>query len=146
MALGTVQLGLPYGVANRKGQPSPEDACGIIQTAFEHGVRTFDTAQAYGESEAVLGRCFRSLGISRQVKVISKLHPDLDYRNPTCLQESVLASIQRLGVDSLYGLMIHRACWLSEWDKGLGSSLLELKKRHTGVLFRGFNVYTARCP
>ncbi|MEW5801194.1 MAG: aldo/keto reductase [bacterium] len=143
LVLGTAQLGFPYGVANQKGQPSTEDACGIIQAAFGAGIRIFDTAQAYGESEAVLGRCFRSLGIESQVKVISKLHPDLNCHDPSCLFKSVLASISRLGVDSLYGLMLHRASLLSEWNKGLGQGLAELKKRHL-LTFLGVSVYTPK--
>ncbi|MEW6380742.1 MAG: aldo/keto reductase [bacterium] len=143
LALGTVQLGMPYGVANRRGQPSPEDACEIIRTAFDFGVRIFDTAQSYGESEAVLGRCFQSLGVSGQVKVISKLHPELNYHDPSCLRESVLTSLKRLGVDSLYGLMLHRASWLAEWSTGLGASLAELKEQHL-TAFLGVSVYTPK--
>ena len=60
--LGTVQLGLPYGVGNRTGQPSQQEAVRIIAAACEAGVNCFDTAAAYGTSEQVLGTRFGSSG------------------------------------------------------------------------------------
>ena len=143
LALGTVQLGVPYGVANYHGQPSAEEAFNIIKISFENGLRIFDTAQAYGESEFVLGKSLHSLGIADKVKVISKLHPDLTYNNPSCLQESVVNSLKKLNVPCLYGLMIHRASWLNDWNKGLGASLAGLKERHL-IKYLGVSVYTAK--
>lgn len=55
LALGTVQLGLPYGIHNRAGQPRREEAFAILSEAWKSGVRALDTASAYGESEAILG-------------------------------------------------------------------------------------------
>jgi hypothetical protein len=37
-ALGTVQLGLPYGAANKTGMPSEEDAIEIAVHAAKNGV------------------------------------------------------------------------------------------------------------
>lgn len=48
VALGTAQLGMAYGVANTAGQPTSEAATGLVATAWGAGVRSFDTAQAYG--------------------------------------------------------------------------------------------------
>ena len=56
LTLGTVQLGLPYGIANRAGQPEYGEIRAIVAAAVEGGVNCFDTAAAYGTSEAVLGR------------------------------------------------------------------------------------------
>ena len=55
LALGTVQFGLPYGIANQSGQASREDAAAIIANARLGGIDTLDTAIAYGESEICLG-------------------------------------------------------------------------------------------
>src|SRR5690554_5992846 len=56
LALGTVQFGLPYGVANQSGQVSLEEVGQILESARQAGVRTLDTATAYGESEVILGQ------------------------------------------------------------------------------------------
>ena len=53
--LGTVQLGLNYGMANTTGKPSEETAHEILRTAHDVGVTVLDTAAAYGTSEEVVG-------------------------------------------------------------------------------------------
>ena len=54
-ALGTVQLGLPYGAANTSGMPSAEEATAIILYALEHGFLHLDTAHGYALSQERLG-------------------------------------------------------------------------------------------
>ena len=60
MTLGTSQIGLNYGVANTSGQPNEEESRKMLQCALANGVSSFDTANAYGESEERLGRFFQS--------------------------------------------------------------------------------------
>jgi len=56
LALGTVQFGLAYGVANQSGQVALAEAAKIVEEARNRGLDTLDTAIAYGESELRLGR------------------------------------------------------------------------------------------
>ena len=56
LGLGTVQFGQAYGISNRHGQVTPEEAARILSLAAESGIRLLDTAANYGEAEAVLGR------------------------------------------------------------------------------------------
>lgn len=58
MTLGTVQLGMEYGIANKSGMPSAQKAFEILDTAIEGGINSFDTSNGYGESEEVLGKYF----------------------------------------------------------------------------------------
>ena len=39
--------------------PTYEESASILNTATDEGICSFDTARAYGESEAVLGRYFK---------------------------------------------------------------------------------------
>src|SRR5207248_1409179 len=55
LTLGTAQLGMEYGIANRAGQPSRSLAVRIVREAIAHGVKALDTARSYGEAEDVLG-------------------------------------------------------------------------------------------
>lgn len=119
LALGTVQLGVPYGVANRTGKPERESALSIVQEAWKRGIRTFDTAQGYGDSESVLGEAFERLGISDSVRVISKFDPRLDHGKKSLLEESLEMSLRRLRVPSLDGMMLHREEFLALWNNGL---------------------------
>ncbi len=137
LVLGTAQLGMPYGIANRTGQPDFETAVSIIKTAWESGIREFDTAQAYGESEAVLGRSFASLGISNDVRIITKLDPKLEPHNGQNIKKAIERSLERLQIPDLYGVMLHREEWLDNLNNGLEKSLralvLDGVVQHLGV-------------
>ena len=62
ISLGTVELGMDYGIpaqgAHRR--PSEVDAARLLNRALDLGVNLIDTAQAYGESEAIIGRALKS--------------------------------------------------------------------------------------
>ena len=58
LVLGTAQLGMDYGIANTQGRPAFEEAVELVRCYWERGVREFDTAQDYGDSEKILGRVF----------------------------------------------------------------------------------------
>jgi len=121
LCLGTAQFGMNYGVANKKGQPSQAEVNEMVQSAWESGIDLFDTAQAYGSSEIVLGKAFEVLGISDRVKVITKLSPELEKRPETLIIKSVRRSLANLRVPKLFSLMLHRGEWLSDWEKYYGS-------------------------
>ena len=67
-ALGTVELGLDYGinVPGHSGQPAREDAIKLVHSALDAGINLIDTARAYGTSEEVLGHALKD----RRVDVI----------------------------------------------------------------------------
>ena len=75
LILGTAQLGQNYGVANTTGRPDQQSANDIVRCALDGGISLFDTAQGYGESEAVLGHALGCHDFERSAKVITKLPP-----------------------------------------------------------------------
>lgn len=139
LVLGTVQLGMPYGINNKIGKPDFSSACDIVNSAFSQGIRRFDTAQGYGDSEAVLGRVFDKLKVGTQAKVYSKLHPGMDFNREDAVRESLEDSLSRLRISQLEGLLLHNEENLRFWDKGLGQSLRKLvvkgKVKFIGVSF-----------
>lgn len=148
LILGAVQLGMPYGIANTQGQPDLRKAVAIVETALEGGVRHFDTAQSYGESEKVLGAVFRELGVLNKVRIASKLNVQLDPTDVPQLDAAISQSFDRLGVERLWCMMLHRAQWLDHWDHGLGETLLRWRDsgriQHLGVSVAG-PAEAARC-
>jgi aryl-alcohol dehydrogenase-like predicted oxidoreductase len=72
MALGTVQWGLPYGIANRSGLPGEPEVARMLARAREAHVTTLDTARAYGSSEAIIGRL---IGADAAWTVVTKTDP-----------------------------------------------------------------------
>lgn len=135
--LGTVQLGMDYGIANAQGKPDDRKAATILETAWNLGIRCFDTAQAYGDSEAVLGRALRGMGVSDEARIVSKLSAQLDPANLPQVAGSIARTFEQLGVERLWCMMFHRADWLDLWDRGLGELLLEHRRagriQHLGV-------------
>lgn len=105
IALGTVQFGMPYGIANQVGQVGREESIAILHYAWAMGIDTLDTAIAYGESELRLGE----IGIERW-QVISKLPsiPESCADVAGLVRESVMGSLARLGIPRLRGLLLHR--------------------------------------
>lgn len=138
LMIGTVQFGLPYGVANRTGQPSYAEARDMIAMAIDAHVRSFDTAAAYGTSEEVLGRALRELGVAQRVQVVTKVTP-LDpetrrdrKRAEAIVRDSVLRSQQLLDEAPPALVLFHRV-----EDAFLGDVLQSL--REAGVI-RGWGV------
>lgn len=111
MTLGTVQLGMNYGIANNAGKPSEETSFSILQSALENGVTTLDTARAYGDSEEVIGR-FLKQWKGPMPAIITKI-PKLQGDSPKELERfatnSVEQSLERLGVNKVSGIMLHGA-------------------------------------
>ena len=142
LVLGTAQLGMNYGISNTTGQPNSKTAEMIVETAWESRIREFDTAQAYGESEKVLGHCLSRLGITNEVSIISKTHPDIDHLDLTKMQIALETSLNNLKCDHLYGYMLHKEELLNQWDKGLESILVNFVDKEALVKNIGISVYS----
>lgn len=111
MTLGTVQLGMNYGIANDAGKPDEEKSFSILRTALEGGVTALDTARAYGDSELVIGR-FLKQWQGKMPAIVTKI-PKLQGDSPKELEkfatESVEQSLERLGVNKVDAVMLHGA-------------------------------------
>lgn len=109
LALGTVQFGKRYGIANKDGQVREADVGAILAEARGAGIDTLDTAVAYGESEACLGR----VGIDGW-NVVTKLPPIPPGTDDVgrWVERSIAASLERLRVPQLHGLLLHDASQL----------------------------------
>jgi aryl-alcohol dehydrogenase-like predicted oxidoreductase len=55
LSVGTVALGISYGIRDADGQPSREDGIALLRLAADAGINLFDTAPNYGAAESVLG-------------------------------------------------------------------------------------------
>lgn len=142
LVLGSVQLGLAYGAANRMGKPDERAALALVRRAVEGGVSAIDTARAYGDSEARLGR---ALG-PRRVRTITKLSP-LPGLSPdaspgavrAAVDASIAASLAALGRERIDCLLLHRAAHLTEFGGEVWNRLLERLEDGT-VLALGVSV------
>ena len=113
ISLGTVQLGLNYGIANNNGQPSLEKSFKMLDKAINGRITAFDTARGYGNSEDVLGEYFRvnnhdNLFITTKYKC--SLGEDATYNEiEKDVFTSVETSLKKLGIDKIDCLLLHNA-------------------------------------
>ena len=100
LALGTVQFGIDYGVANTKGQVQIEEVHAILNYAQKNGVNTLDTASSYGNSEEVLGKF-----VVNDFKIITKTTSIKKGVNEVV--RNFHQSLKNLKQQKVCGLLIH---------------------------------------
>ena len=131
MSLGTVQLGLDYGIANMDGKPSQQQSFEVLSTAFSGGVTALDTAASYGNSEKVIGEYFRTHGGRDGVFITTKCGVNRADATEDEVRAIVRASLEQslvnLGTDRVDCLMLHRAEDIDEHPDALPKVLSELK-------------------
>lgn len=108
LGLGTVQFGLDYGVTNRRGKVTRTDAGRIVGDAVAAGIRVFDTAAAYGDSEAVLGEVLSHTEARIVTKLPALSGDTIDAAAIDGLRRSFEQSLLRLKRSRVHGLLLHR--------------------------------------
>lgn len=111
-SLGAVQLGMTYGLGPNNEKPSEENAFALLDRAFELGVNSIDTANNYGDSEAVIGHWLaRRRGQGLELPwVVTKIGP-LRHGSYDILRDDVLRQVEQcqknLGTETIDCLMLH---------------------------------------
>lgn len=72
LTLGTVALGMNYGISNTEDKPDKAHAFGIISSALKAGINTLDTARGYGEAEQLIGDFLENKEIDQPVNIVTK--------------------------------------------------------------------------
>lgn len=147
ITLGTAQLGLKYGIANKLGKPDLQLAHEILRVASQNGIISFDTAPNYGDSERILGEYFQKLESSEKPTIITKIpkttldeeqSAELVYDN---VKTSVLKSSKLLGVKKIPICLLHDPSDMKKHNGLVKESLIRLK-RDGFVDLIGASVYT----
>ncbi len=136
LILGTVQLGLPYGINNMFGQISIENSLTLLEEAFNSGITFLDTAEAYGNAHEIIGM-FHRKNSSARFNILTKLPHEFE----DDIDEKVEKYLHQLQVDTLYGFSFHSFESYSRSIKDVSRKLRELKER--GKINKiGVSVYT----
>ena len=149
MTLGTVQLGMPYGINNSHGMPSEAQAHEILKTAEDLGVCTFDTARVYGKSETVLGNYWN--GKTDGVTLITKA--DFEDVTPDALfdkmMEGTRQSLENMKLERIPFLLLHKEDYIPKYGKALPAALAKLKAEgvveNVGISFSDKSMLTEYC-
>lgn len=148
LSLGTVSLGIEYGIEapGDHGRPSEADALSLLRNAAEEGINFFDTAPGYGDSERLLGIFLRSNpGCLVATKVPVFKDAGGDQLRGAALRRAVLTSLEgsltALRREALDVVQIHNATVDVVRRGELPDALLDAK-RQGKVRFLGASVYT----
>ena len=135
LILGTVQMGLDYGINNSNGQISLADSFQILKTAHEAGVRYLDSAEAYGSAHRVIGQYHQAFP-DHKFEVVTKL--------PHVINEDISDKIEHyledLHVENLHALLFHSYTSYRENETQL-KKLVHFKNQGLVKKF-GVSVYT----
>ena len=105
LVIGTAQFGQDYGITNVSGKVSETEVTEILNKARFHGIKTLDTARAYGDSENVLGKA----GID-DFDIITKL-PSFESASSGLegfCDRSLQCSLSNLQISSIDTVLLHR--------------------------------------
>lgn len=144
LALGTAQFGSHYGITNRAGQVSADEAGRMLALARESGIDCIDTARLYGESEAVIGS-HRDMAGDFQIVTKTRTFAGIEEASAArlALTEGFATSLQALRRERVYGLLLHNARdLLGSLGPDLWAALEELKNNEA-VEKIGVSVYGA---
>lgn len=98
---GSALMAREYAYYGLTEVPDREDRVKMIRDAYEKGIRYFDTARIYQESEELFGEALRD--VKDKVYIASKVLVS----GPEKVRESVETSLQALGMDSIDCMQIH---------------------------------------
>ena len=145
ICIGTAQFGMAYGITNTVGRVPEIEVRRILTEASSAGIYFLDTAQAYGDSESVIGR---NLPIPNHFRVISKISSQtkqhFDVEDVLIWENSINSTLIALGLKELDSLLLHNSADLRK----PGANLLQewlLSLRQRGLVKRlGVSIYESK--
>jgi len=148
IALGTVGLGMNYGIAvpGSYGKPSFADSERLLKVAADDGITLFDTAPVYGDSESILGRV---LGNQRNCLFATKVSIPFardgsfltGFQLNQAIHGSLVNSLKTLRRDVLDVVQIHNAT-VETFESEDWCQVLMSTRRDGLVRVWGASVYT----
>lgn len=136
LILGTVQMGLDYGVNNHSGKISFSESCAILLEAYKNGIVVLDTAETYGNAHQVIGD-FHRLNPKVKFKVITKIPDNTVFDE---VEQKIKKYCEELHVDDLEVLMFHSFDTYKNCKQDL--DVLESLKRDGVIKHIGVSTYT----
>lgn len=136
LILGTVQMGLDYGINNSQGKIRLEDSLNILNNAYSVGIRKLDTAEVYGNAHNIIGK-YHEENPNHIFNVITKIPANACADS---IKGRVHKYLDELGIDQLDTLMFHSFDSYKS-NPELKERLLDLKSE--GLFkYLGVSVYT----
>lgn len=144
ICLGTAQFGMDYGVTNTKGKTNINEVKRILQICEVNNIKFLDTAQAYGNSEEVIGL---SIPSKNKFQIISKLSTNnlLEWNNKTInnWEKYFQISLKKLKVNKIDSFLIHNTKGLDHKKKEILFNWLYSLMERKLIRRIGISIYSA---
>jgi 1-deoxyxylulose-5-phosphate synthase len=145
IGLGTVELGLEYGLApeGTLRRPSRNDAARLLSQALDCGINYIDTARAYGDSEEIIGWALKSC--RKEYVLASKVLCGGDENTgsgslKTRIVSSVSQSLSALQTDVIDLMQLHSVS-AKQIRRGEHAEILQDLQRAGSIRFIGATTY-----
>tara|TARA_B100000886_G_scaffold169003_1_gene115687 strand:- start:11535 stop:12434 length:900 start_codon:yes stop_codon:yes gene_type:complete len=109
LCLGTAQFGLNYGITNQIGKPRTKEIDLIIENALNNNIFYFDTANAYGNSERILGNKLNNKNVKFITKFNSGVKDCFSKEEISKLDKNFEFTLKSLKTNKIDSLLIHEA-------------------------------------
>lgn len=107
--IGTAQFGMNYGITNRKGRVTEQEAKEILDYCKQFNIKTIDAAAGYGKAEEVLGK----LAVKDHFAIYSKTLPlhaaAITRQELENVETAFLRSLTNLKASHVEGVYVHHA-------------------------------------
>ena len=135
-----------FSLGTMRSLASVEAMAAVVQAGFSGGINHFETARAYGQSEALLGQAIAQLQLPReQIYLTTKLLPTASGAD---IRQQLDESLERLGVDYLDCIALHGINTPDHWQRlrSPQGCLAALEQAREKGLFRhlGFSTHGPR--
>ena len=145
LCIGSAQFGLNYGVTNKRGKINDDEIKEILFKAYKANINFIDTAQNYGSSEEVIGKC---KPLESNFKIISKLSSyQFDCKIPKSeifqtWDNSLISTLKNLRINNLDSFLVHNAGDFSNFYKDYLLEWLKSLKDRSIVRRLGVSIYS----
>lgn len=129
--LGTVQLGLNYGINNSVGKPTLENSMAILEEAYQNQILNLDTSDLYGESQEVIAR----FPHKKAFKIFSKF----SLENNSSIEYHLDRTLKTLGMERIEAYSFHR---IEDFFKYDNQTEVEKVKKSGKVKYIGVSLYS----
>jgi aryl-alcohol dehydrogenase-like predicted oxidoreductase len=142
VGLGTVELGMDYGIADGRGpaKPSRDEAARVLNQALDSGINFIDTARAYGASEETIGW---ALGARRKEYILASkvsCRAEEGQRLRDHVARSLEQSLGALETDVIDLMQLHSAS-AEEIRRGELADILQEVQAAGSIRFLGATTY-----
>jgi aryl-alcohol dehydrogenase-like predicted oxidoreductase len=136
LSLGTVELGLDYGISAHEHRPSEQQAIELLHFALDRGINLVDTARAYGEAERIIGLALKDR--RSEYVLVSKAIPVPG--EPSKVRRQVEESLIQLQTDRVDVMMVHCRAAQALPDDATMETFQRLREQGK-IRFLGASVY-----